>query len=353
MKRILIAPLNWGLGHVARCIPIIQELERLGAEVMLASDGVALHLLQAEFPHLRVFELPSYRIRYETANMVWNIGKQLPRIIWAVRNEHVALINLVQEQGINGIISDNRYGCFSKNCCSVLLSHQLHPLVPGRLLSWLTNKLLQIAMAKFDTVWVPDVAEAPGLSGDLSHGRPVHKDVRFAGILTRMGTYDREPDYDVAVVLSGPEPQRSILEQLLLEQAMFMPHKFIFVQGKTQSKKHYYVADNIEVVSYLTSKDLNDVLMASKVLVSRSGYSSIMDLAGLGKKAVLIPTPGQTEQEYLAKCLADQNIFVAQKQEAIDLDAGIRQLSRTTGLRNGAFPIDDYKLLLRSWLERI
>jgi len=345
--------LNWGLGHATRCIPIIRELEQLGAEVFLASDGVALHLLQAEFPHLPVLQLPSYRIRYESVNMVWNIGKQLPRIVWAVRSEHSEVERLVQYHQIRGIISDNRYGCFSDQAASVLLSHQLHPRVPGRLLNWLANRILRTAIARFDAVWVPDVADAPGLSGDLSHGKPVHRNVHYAGILTRMHAYESDPEYDVAVVLSGPEPQRSILEQRLLEQAVFMPHKFIFVQGNTQAKKHHYAADNVEVVSYLTSNDLNDVLMASKVLVSRSGYSSIMDLAGLGKKAILIPTPGQTEQEYLADCLANQNLFVAQQQDALDLDNGIRQLSRTTGLRQGTFPTDNFKTLLREWLETI
>ncbi|MFN0015813.1 MAG: glycosyltransferase [Saprospiraceae bacterium] len=353
MKRILVAPLNWGLGHATRCIPLIKELEHQGADVMLASDGVALHLLQAEFPHLPIFELPSYRIRYESANMAWNISKQLPRIFWAIRHEHEAVGSLVREHGIHGIISDNRYGCFSAHSNNVILSHQLHPRVPGRVLNWVANYILRLAISKFDSVWVPDVAEAPGLSGALSHGKILHKDTQFVGILTRMRAYEADPEYDVAVVLSGPEPQRSILEQLLLEQAVFMPHKFIFVQGKTQSKKHYYVADNIEVVSYLTSSDLNDVLMASKVLVTRSGYSSVMDLAGLGKKAVLIPTPGQTEQEYLAGFLSGQNIFIAENQRSFDLDAAIRQLSRTTGLRHGTFPTDNFKLFLQNWLERI
>ncbi|MBK6931463.1 MAG: glycosyltransferase [Saprospirales bacterium] len=287
MKRVLVAPLNWGLGHATRCIPLIRELECLGAQVFLASDGVALHLLRAEFPHLTAFELPSYRIRYQTTNMIRNIGPQLPRILWAVRREQWETARLVLAHGIQGVLSDNRYGCFSRRAHCVLLSHQLHLRIPGIGLSWPANGVLRLALSKFDALWVPDVAEAPGLSGQLSHGAPVHPVTHYAGILTRMRAYECEPGYDVAVVLSGPEPQRSILEQRLLEQAISMPHKFIFVQGQTQAKKHYYAADNVEVVSYLTSRDLNDVLMASKVVVSRSGYSSVMDLAGLGKRPSL------------------------------------------------------------------
>ncbi|MCK6690850.1 MAG: glycosyltransferase [Thermoanaerobaculia bacterium] len=340
MKRILVAPLNWGLGHVTRCIPMIQELEQLGVEVVLGSDGVALHLLKAEFPHMQVLELPSYRIRYQSNNMVWNIGRQLPRIVWAVRSEQWVTERAVRALGINGILSDNRYGCFSRRANSVMLTHQLHLRVPGPALEWSANRVLRLALSKFDAVWVPDAAGEDCLSGELSHGPAVHPKTHFAGVLSRMRAYDREYEYDVAVVLSGPEPQRSILEQRLMDQAISLPQKFIFVQGRTQAKKHYYAADNVEVVSYLTSRDLNDVLLASKTLVCRSGYSSIMDLVALGKKAILIPTPGQTEQEYLI-----QNL------DAIDLLAGIMNVGRTSGIPAGEYRTDDFKGLLRKWVE--
>lgn len=353
LKRILVAPLNWGLGHVTRCIPLIQELERLGAEVVLGSDGVALHLLKAEFPHLQVLELPSYHIRYQSSNMVWNIGRQLPRIVWAVRSEQWATERAVRALGIKGILSDNRYGCFSRRASSVMLTHQLHLRVPGPALEWSANRVLGLALSKFNAVWVPDVAGADCLSGKLSHGATVHPETHYAGVLSRMQAYERDYEYDVAVVLSGPEPQRSILEQRLLDQAISLPQKFIFVQGRTQAKKHYYAADNVEVVSYLTSRDLNDVLLASKTLVCRSGYSSIMDLVALGKKAILIPTPGQTEQEYLADYLAERNAYLIQKQESIDLLAAIMNVGRTSGIPAGEYRTDEFKGLLRDWVESL
>ncbi len=352
LKRILVAPLNWGLGHVTRCIPLIQELERMDVEVVLGSDGVALHLLKAEFPHLQAFELPSYRIRYQPGNMVWNIGRQLPRILWAVRSEHWATERAVRALGIKGILSDNRYGCFSARADSVMISHQLRLRVPGPALQWSANQALRLALSKFDAVWAPDVADAAAsLSGELSHGSPVHPATCYTGVLSRMRAYEREYEYDVAVVLSGPEPQRSLLEQRLLDQAISLPQKFIFVQGQTQSKKHYYAADNVEVVSYLTSRDLNDVLLASKTLVCRSGYSSIMDLVALGKKAVLIPTPGQTEQEYLAAYLAERNAYLVQKQDNIDLLAAIKNVGRTSGIPAGEYRTDGFKGLLQEWVE--
>lgn len=349
LKRILVTPLNWGLGHVARCIPIIRALERMGAEVSLASDGVALDLLRAECPHLPAFELPSYRIRYESSNMIRNIAWQLPRITYAIRAEQWATERLVREHGIEGIISDNRYGCFSPRARCAFITHQLHLQVPNAVLEWTANRVLRLALKKFDDIWIPDVAGIPNLSGKLSHFQePLPPKARFIGPLTRFQKYERSPEYDVAVVLSGPEPQRSILEQRLLEQAMILPRKFIFVRGKTQSKEHYFVSENVEVVSYLTSKDLNDVLMASKVLVCRSGYSGIMDLAALGKKALLIPTPGQTEQEYLARYLSEQQLFMSQPQDMLDLEAGLNGLSRTTGFRE-QFDPEAFEGAVKEW----
>jgi uncharacterized protein (TIGR00661 family) len=352
MKRILVAPLNWGLGHVARCIPLIQALRDLGVEVLLASDGVALHLLKAEFPNVPSVTLPSYRIRYEHVNMIRNIAWQLPRIFYAVRAEQWATERLVTEYGIEGIISDNRYGCFSARTKNVILTHQLRLRVPNRLLEWTSNRVLRSALAKFDEIWVPDVAGNPNLSGDLSHGEPEQSDkVHFIGPLSRLQAGDSELEYDVAVVLSGPEPQRTYLEQRLMEQAMLLPQKFIFIQGKTQAKEHHYVAENLEVVSYLTSAELNKVLLASKILVCRSGYSSIMDLAALGKKALLIPTPGQTEQEYLGVFFARQNIFLVQKQDEIDLEAALTRVSGTTGFVIGQFNPKAFLPRLEKWIN--
>jgi len=333
----------------------------MGAGVLLASDGVALHLLKAEFPHLPALELPSYRIRYESPNMVRNIAWQMPRIMYAVRAEHQETERLVRKHNIRGIISDNRYGCFSRNAKSVMLTHQLQLRVPNGFLEWSANRVLHRALGKFDETWVPDVAEEPNLSGDLSHGTSeIFAQTRFIGPLSRMQTAQNAAsnatqslEYDVAVVLSGPEPQRTYLEQRLLEQAMSLPQKFIFIQGKTQAKEHHFIAENVEVVSYLTSEDLNEVLLASEVLVCRSGYSSIMDLAALGKKAILVPTPGQTEQEYLADFFAQQNIFLVQKQEEIDLETGLGIVAETSGFRAGQFALDTFLPELERWLDNI
>jgi uncharacterized protein (TIGR00661 family) len=350
-RKVLIAPLNWGLGHVTRCIPIIISLEKMGVEVFLASDGVALHLLKAEFPHLTAFELPSYDITYKSNNMVFNIAAQVPNIRKAIRKEHNVTAQIVKENNITAIISDNRYGCHIEGIESILLTHQLTLQLKNPLLLWFSNRVLRSFFSNFDAIWVPDNGGEINLSGVLSHRKEGYENVKYIGILSRMKPYPCEREYDVAIVLSGPEPQRTILEQKLMEQAMELPQNFILIQGKTQAKRHYFAADNVEVVSYLTSKELNDTLMASRVVVCRSGYSSLMDLANLGKKAILIPTPGQTEQEYLAQRCKDQKIFVTQKQEKIDLEKGILDLSNVRGFPTGMFDAGAFEAVLKEWLN--
>lgn len=363
---ILIAALNWGLGHATRCVPLIQALERMGARVILASDGAALQLLKAEFPHLPAFQLPSYRIRYQTESMVWNIAKQLPRILFAIRAEQWATERLVRAHGIHGIISDNRYGCFSRHCHSVIMSHQLHLRIPNGVVQWAADQVQRMAFKRFDAVWIPDVEGLPNLSGELSHPPLQDFETKYLGILSRfkagspgLSPHSPRPElpnpiFSVAVVLSGPEPQRTILEQILMEQALGLPHKFVFVKGNPRVLEHHIVAENVEVVSYLTSPDLNELLRKSEVVVCRAGYSSLMDLAILGnKKAILIPTPGQTEQEYLGAFFARQGVFLCQDQDKIDLETALQEVVATTGIPSGQFEPDYFESVLEQWILQL
>lgn len=351
--KILLAPLNWGLGHASRCIPIIRTLLESGVEVVLASDGEALDLLRAEFPELTALELPSYRIRYTHHNMVRNMAWQLPRIIRAVRAEHVATERLVQQHGIDGIISDNRYGCFSRNVSSVIMTHQLRVKVNNPALEYAANLVLRKALRQFNEVWTPDLPGEGALSGVLSHPVPPGlPPVRFIGHLSRFQAQpETHTEYDVAVVLSGPEPQRTYLEQILLEQALQMPLKFMFVQGKPKTKTHQFVSENIEMTSFLTSERLEQLMASSRVIVCRSGYSSLMDLKKTGKQALLIPTPGQTEQEYLAAKLHGNGQFMMQQQTAINLQAGLKWLENMPHHTPASRDENLLEAVLEDWLR--
>lgn len=336
-KNILIAPLNWGLGHATRCIPIIRELLRYPfITVLLASDGRALKLLRQEFPTLIALELPAYQIHYRSTNMIWNIAGQVPKILRAIYQERQVIKQLVKDYEIDLIISDNRYGCYHPAVRSIFMTHQINLRIPFRPLEYLTNIFNHLWLKKFETVWIPDYEGKTNLAGSLSRSAGL-EEVVYLGALSRFIKKNTPIKYDVTVVLSGPEPQRSILEQKIIEQAQNLPYQFLLVQGKTEIQQHFFIKKNVEVHSFLNSVALNEAILASKIVVARSGYSTLMDLMVLGKKAIFIPTPGQTEQEYLAATCQQINVstdlksrqFYSQSQAALDLEEALQLMMDT------------------------
>ncbi|MEO1515963.1 MAG: glycosyltransferase [Bacteroidota bacterium] len=328
--RTLVAVLNWGLGHATRCIPLIQELLSQGHEVLLASDGRAGLLLCKEFPQLPYFELPPYNVYYRTSNMFWNIAWQLPKIARAIYREHRAINRLIRQERIDFLISDNRYGCWSKAVRSIFMTHQINIRIPfgplQRLVAWCNRR----AIALFDELWIPDVAECPGLGGALSHGNLPSKTV-YLGPLSRFEPMELSIQYDLIVVLSGPEPQRTYFEEKVLEQALNCSLQILVVQGRTEREERRRLNERLELVSYLTATELNRAICQSRLVISRPGYSTILDLVALGKPAVLVPTPGQTEQEYLAEELERAALFHCVAQSVFDLEKAVARSAAYPG----------------------
>ena len=324
-KKILVAVLNWGLGHASRCIPLVRELQAQGADVFLASDGRALDLLKQEFPDLPAFELPAYHVRYHSHNMAWNMATQAHKILRAIYLEKKAVEKLVLAHGIQGIISDNRFGCRSREVPSVFITHQINLLVPFSPLEKIARAINRHFINAFDECWVPDVAGEPNLSGKLSHGlgKTAFR-LRYIGCPSRMELFETAKKYDAIAVLSGPEPQRTAFENAILGQAKKLPQRFLIVQGRTERKERFFIGENIELVSCLSSRELNQAILASRFYIGRCGYSTVMDLAKLGMPALLVPTPGQTEQEYLAGKLAGEGMFLAQGQGELDIAPALR-----------------------------
>jgi len=300
-KTILVAPLHWGLGHATRCIPIINSLLDHGFNVIIASDGSALLLLQKEFSKLNTIELPSYNISYpkKGAHFKWKIFLKLPRILKVISSEKKIVQELVSEARIDGIISDNRFGIRSDKVPSVYLSHQLNVLSGST--SNFSSKRHQNIIKKFTECWVPDFEGSENLSGKLGHLDKDSIKPKYIGILSRMKKKDLEKKYDVLVLLSGPEPQRSFLEKKMILVFRWQKKSVLLIQGCVGSQQEVVRLGNLTICNYMNSKELEDAINESEVIVSRSGYTSIMDLAAIGKKAFFIPTPGQFEQEYLAK----------------------------------------------------
>lgn len=338
-KKVLVAPLNWGLGHATRCIPIIRFLQKQNASVFLASDGRAFHLLQKEFPELPIFQLPSYNITYRTSNMMWNMAWQFPKMIRAIANEKKEISKIVKIENIDIIISDNRFGIFSDKTYNIFMTHQINLPIPipffRQIGNWLNRKIIQ----RFDECWIPDFELEPNLSGKLSHGHFLLKNtpIKYIGSLSRIKKIERKIQRKAIIILSGPEPQRTFLEKNILAQALELPYQFLLVKGQTEQKEHFYFNKNIEVVSFLTSEKLNQAIAESETIISRSGYTTLMDLVFLEKKAILIPTPGQTEQEYLADHFFEQKIFYTSSQKGFDLKNALKKVESFSGFDPSIF----------------
>lgn len=329
-KRVLVAVLNWGLGHAARCIPLISALQAAGHHVLLAADGRAGKLLQKEFPVLEYVELPAYNIRYGSSNMILNIAWQWPKIIFTAWQEHQKMKVLIDQYQLDLVISDSRFGCFNSNIKSIFITHQLWIKTPMPSLSFLVNKLNHLVIRRFDECWVPDRDKAMPLAGDLS--RPIPNQVhRYLGILSRM-TPELEENtlgsHSIVAILSGPEPQRSRFEELIIAQAKDLDQPLLLIQGKAEVKAVEKQEGQITIQSFASGPELNAILLHADLILCRSGYSSLMDLVSLNKRAILVPTPGQTEQEYLAKLCLNRGWFYSQPQHKFDLQEAIEASER-------------------------
>ena len=334
-KRILVAPLDWGLGHASRIIPLIHALRSYDrCEVLIGVSGKSGEFLKAEFPALETIDLPSLSVRYSGgSSQIVRIFLQIPRMILSVIQEHRRLSRLVNERGLSAVISDNRYGLYSRKIPSMLVLHQLHLRLPGVLHAWagMFTRLQQRWISRFDQIWIPDMPGNKSLAGALSQPPARLHNTYHIGLLSRFfyGNTGRRPSgesYPLVALLSGPEPQRSMLEEMVCEQAQASGTRALVIQG-VMGDGVMRAEGKITRVSHMLSVDLRRYLQLSRMVVCRSGYSSVMDMVALRKQALLIPTPGQPEQEYLAEYLQQKGWFLYQRQDHFHLEEALRQVN--------------------------
>lgn len=338
-KRILVAPLNWGLGHATRCIPIINALIVEGFEPVIASDGEALKLLQKEFPRLSSVELPSYNITYAKNGKLFKFKLLFdsPKLLKAIKAEKKATKSIVENNNISGIISDNRLGVYSKKVPSVFITHQLKVL--SGTTTWISTKIHEKFIKKFDACWIPDVEAAINLSGKLGHPDTFEIPTTYIGPLSRFEKKYTNKVNDLMVLLSGPEPQRTLLENKLLSVLKNYTGKVVFVKGVMEKEQTIQLMGNMTIYNFMTSNLLEKTINESELIISRSGYTTVMDLAKLNKKAFFIPTPGQFEQEYLAKRLTELKLVPSCKQGDFTL-SHIKSIAHFEGLKSFDFETD-------------
>ncbi len=276
---------------------------------------MALKLLEKEFPEIETVELPSYDITYSKKVQFFRLKmlQNSPKLISAIKAEKKATQSIIKDYKIDGILSDNRFGVYSKHIPSVFLTHQLKVLSGNT--TWLSTKMHQKFIRRFDECWVPDNLGEDNLSGTLSQSDFIGIPVKYIGPLSRFEKTDCKIKYDLMVLLSGPEPQRTLLQNLLLKELETYKGSILFVKGVVEGPSKSSISNSVTSYNYLTSKDLEKALNESDVVLSRSGYTTVMDMAKLEKKAFFIPTPGQFEQEYIAERLTGLDIVPSCKQK--------------------------------------
>ncbi len=338
-KKILITPLSWGIGHATRCIPVIKELLKLNYEPIIASDSDALLLLQKEFPTLKTYQLAKYNIKYpkNTFFLPVYLFLQAPRLFFVVKKEHQQIQKIVVQENISLIINDNRFGCWHKKIPTVYITHQVNVL--SGITTFFTSKIHQNIINKMDACWIPDDKNLQ-LTGKLSEAKNIK--MSYIGLLSRFSLPNKLPEkkYDILVLLSGIETQRKLLEKKLINELQKTNKKILFVRGILLDKQKLENSKNITFVNYLLQKELQQAILQSELVIARSGYSTIMDLAVLKKKCFFIPTPNQKEQEYLAKRVqklqiapySTQNNFTISDIEKVEAYKGFSEISITDNI---------------------
>jgi uncharacterized protein (TIGR00661 family) len=322
-RRVFYAVLNMGLGHASRSLPIIQHFADQGWELYIGSSGRSLQFLKYEISQAKYFELPDYNLQYTRKGVsLILLLSQLPALFRKIRIENELTSQLVRENRIDMIISDHRYGCYHSDIPSIFLSHQLRFITPKMLrpLEFTGIWFNQYFHKKYSAILIPDKKKKNEglLSGRLSNIRK-SSDLHFCGPLSSIQKKVAPEDIDILISVSGPEPQRTIFEKTVLSQVKNIPGKKVIVLGKPEDNNREVVSDQLVIYNFASRKVMLELFNRSKLIVSRSGYSTLMELVELQKKALFVPTPGQTEQLYLAKRLEKLGYFYYSPQNKLDL----------------------------------
>lgn len=327
--KILVAPLNWGLGHASRCVPLIHRLLDEGHEVVIGGDGMSFTLLRKHFPKLRYVYLAPLDLHYSrSGNQTWAMLKAIPQLLLWRNKDRLMLKAILQEEHFDQVISDNRPGLYNKQVECIYITHQLQIRLT-KTWQWaeaIASRIHARMYTRFNKVWIPDYEDINhSLAGELSHPSNLRlsrkkTEFQYIGPLSRFHSpiiHKPSPiNYEVVAVLSGLEPQRTLLEQELIERYSGKEERVLIVQGLVNHPNTRIKRGNLTIVPSMADAELVPALLNARHIIARSGYSTIMDLEALGLLSVgnnkplpvhieLIPTPGQPEQEYLAVWLKD------------------------------------------------
>ena len=328
--KLLIAPLNWGLGHTTRCIPIIRYLLQKNCQIWVAGNEEQLRLLLEEFPSINFIQLQGYKISYPAnrSSFSLKIFTQIPGLLQSIASENRWLAKMQQKFQWDLLISDNRYGLHHPGLLTIFITHQL-AIRSGinRLTDNLLRRINYHFINRFKECWIPDYESRLSLAGSLSHPAHLPGNEKYIGPLSRFTYTGNENASDLLVSISGPEPQRSIFEKIVLNQVSKIGGTVIIVRGKPGVESLPAVSKNVIIYNHLTGNELQTRIAGASIVLARSGYSTIMDLVMMQKKAILVPTPGQTEQEYLGAHLSKHKMFYVVEQDQLDLAEDLKKIA--------------------------
>ena len=327
---ILICPLEWGLGHAARMIPLARKLRERNCNVFIGAGEKHLALFRAEMTDVTFIDFPGFspgysRVMPQYLSMLF----KTPLLLYHIIREHKRLRRLIREYKIDIIISDNRFGLWNNDIISVYVTHMPRiPLpFPWKALERIGVSLHRWIIKRYDYCMIPDLPGDLNLSGKLSHDLKLPENVRYTGIISRFGIIGKVTEKSGyrhnTIVLSGPEPQRSILREKLLDVFRNKQVTTVILEGKPENITLERKKGNLVFYSHLAAAEMGEVLRTSDCIISRSGYTTIMDLVFLDCTGLLIPTPGQTEQEYLAEYLSGRGFFSTINQDEINMDISL------------------------------
>ncbi len=336
--KIFFPVLNWGLGHASRSLPLIKSYLHFNHQVICASDGEALAMLRRELPDQTVLELPGYNIQYDSSYMPINMLRYGPGMLRTIKAEHELTKAIVERHQIDCIISDNRYGCYHADIPSALITHQLQVFTGQKLLDVYIRRQIRSWFKKFSQLWIPDQVPPANITGDLSglDTTPISK--YYLGIISELNCTALKGKYKAVAILSGPEPQRTNFEDLVIKELSTLQGDYAIVRGRPDIDDPIRLEGNLTIFPYLNRAALSNLLGQTDVVISRSGYTTLMDLANTGHKAILCPTPGQYEQIYLADRLARRKQCVYQRQENLDLKLALEALDQVNQVGSDTIP---------------
>lgn len=340
-KRILFAVHDWGLGHASRSLLLIRALVERGDSITVVSAaGDGMRLLQSELGDACRFvsyrDIPKPFSRWP-AMFYLRMSLATPWVLARMRSEHRFVEALVAREHYDCVVSDSRFGMWSANIPSYCILHSLRQIIPGRprWMERLVERGQRDLTKGFTRILIPDIEEQQGLSGELGHDPVIDWGVDrlcYIGPLSGISRTDAPVDIDCFFSISGIEPQRSILEKRVLAALPQLDGRIVVTLGRPAQAGSCRQSGNATVHGYLDRKAQGEMLNRARLVMTRSGYTTLMELAELGQRALLVPTPGQSEQEYLARFHHQRGHVWSTTQRNLDFARDIAQAMARPGL---------------------